>query len=232
MTALRTVLAVAFLLAAPGWLMVRALFGGQGPRDAERLAVAIGCSLSLVVAAGLVLQLTPGGISSSGWDWAIGGELVALAAIVAVRARGAGGESTRLRGQLIHSGGRLAALAAPCLLVAAMGAAALVIAHKGAAAVARRSSFTQLWLVPRPGGAQLGVRSFEHSTLRFTVTVTANGRILKRSRITLAPGSKFVREIALRPVAAKKRLEARLFLAAGTVPYRTVVWNPPGGAGG
>ena len=231
MTALRTLLAVVIVLIAPGYLLLRALFPAGGPRDAERVALVIGCSVAVSVVAGLVLALTPRGITGAGMDWTLGVTVVALAVIAAVRApRGRHGGLPGWR-KLGRRGVLVAWHGAPWAIAGLLGATALVIVRDSARTVSRRASFTQLWLVPYGTGAQLGVTSFEHGEERYRLTVTAGRRVIVRSAVTLTPGSTYTRQVALTPASVTKRIDARLFVGDSTRPYRMVSWGrtPAGG---
>jgi uncharacterized membrane protein len=230
MTLLRTLLALVAVLVAPGYLLLLALFPRGGPRDAERVMLVIGVSLAVTVISGLILQLTPQGITAARVDWVLGAIVLVLAVCAAVRVWMSRRAAPSADGQRADFRLRAAVLGAPLLLAGALGVVAFVIARDDAIGVSRRSSFTQLWLLPRHGGAQLGVASFEHGARRFTITVTAGRRVLDRTAITLAAGATYTRNIALTPrQSVTKRIEARLFVGDSTVPYRMVSWTPGAG---
>ncbi|HEY5194031.1 MAG TPA: DUF1616 domain-containing protein [Solirubrobacteraceae bacterium] len=228
MTLLRTLLALVIVLIAPGYLLLLALFPrGGGPRDAERVVLVIGSSVAVSVIAGLILQLTPQGITAARVDGVLGVMLVALAAGAGVRiwlsrraAPSAGSESRDFRW-------RVSLHAAPLLLAGALGVVAIVIARNGAIRFAQRSSFTQLWLLPRQQGAELGVASFEHTTKRFVIALEIGGHLVDWREVTLAPGATYTRNIALGPPRRlARRVNVRLFVGNSTVPYRVVSWTP------
>lgn len=231
MTLLRTLLALVVVLLAPGYLILRGLFPSGGPRDAERLALAIGLSLAVSVSVGLILDLTPGKITEARVDWLLGGIILVLALVAGARvvhARRAKGEpreqaAARVRLWLLRG--------VPLLLAAALGVVAIAIARHGATRVARRSAFTQLWLLPRSGGAELGVASFEHGRRQFTITVTAGQKLLDHAVISLAAGATYTHDIAIAPrQRLSSRIQARLFIGASNVAYRQVSWTPQAGA--
>lgn len=226
METLRTILALVAVLLGPGYLLLRALYPRGGPRDAERIALILGCSLAVTVIVGLLLQLTPGGLTTASETWGIGGALAVLAAAAAARSFAA-----RRREQPSHSSRPSALLLArralPWVLFGLMGVAAYAIARSGASSVARRSAFTQLWLRPRDGRLQVGVSSFEHHETPFHVSITAGHLSIAHFKFTLDPGSTYTKEITVSPSAiATRRLDVRLFLGQSSTPYRTVSWSP------
>jgi small-conductance mechanosensitive channel len=231
MTLLRTLLALVVVLFAPGYLILRALFPSGGPRDAERLALTIGLSLAVSVSAGLILQLTPGKITEPRVDWLLGAIILALALVAAVRVRRAHPAAATQRERRTVWIRLWLVRGVPLLFAAALGVVAIAIARHGAIRVARRSAFTQLWLLPRAGGAELGVASFEHGRRQFTITVTAGRKLLDRAVISLDAGATYTHDIA---VASRQsptgRIQARLFLGDSTVAYRQVSWTPQAGS--
>ena len=223
---LRTILALVAILLAPGYLLLRTLYPRGGPRDAERIALILGCSLAVTVIVGLLLQLTPGGLTTASEAWGIGGVLAVLAAAAAARGVAARRREQPSRGPR-PSALLLARRTLPWVLFGLLGVAAYAIAHRGASSVARRSAFTQLWLIPRDGRLQVGVSSFEHHETPFHVSVTAGHLSIARFKFTLDPGSTYTKEIAVSPrVIATRRLDVRLFLGQSSTPYRKVSWSP------
>jgi hypothetical protein len=226
MGVLRTILALVAILLAPGYLLLRTLYPRGGPQDAERITLILGCSLAVTVIVGLLLQLTPGGLTTASEIWGIGGVLAVLAAAAAARSVAA-----RRREQSSHSPRPSVLLlprrAVPWVLFGLLGLAAYAIARGGANSVARRSAFTQLWLIPRDGRLQVGVSSFEHHETPFHVSVTAGHRSIAHFKFTLDPGSTYTKEITVSPsLIANRRLDVRLFLGQSSAPYRRVSWSP------
>jgi uncharacterized membrane protein len=235
MTVLRTLLALVIVLVAPGYLLLLILFPRGGPRDAERVMLVIGTSLAVSVIAGLALQLTPQGITGARVDWVLGALVLLLAVGAAVRVwrdrrrtfsvrtttrTYSARESSNLRLRAVMRG-------VPLLIAALLGVVAVALARNDAIRVSRGSSFTQLWLVPDRGGAELGVESFEHGARRFLITVTAGSQTLSWTAVTVDGGATYTRHVPLtRRQMATKRIEARLFVGSGIVPYRTVSWTP------
>lgn len=234
MTVLRTLLALVIVLVAPGYLLLLILFPRGGPRDAERVMLVIGASLAVSVITGLALQLTPQGITGARVDWVLGALVLLLAVGAAVRVwrdrrRTFSARTTRTYSARESSNLRLRAVmrGAPLLIAAMLGVVAVALARNNAIRVSRRSSFTQLWLVPDHGGAELGVESFEHGARRFLITVTAGSQTLSWTAVTVDKGATYTRHVPLtRRQMATKRIEARLFVGSGIVPYRTVSWTP------
>jgi hypothetical protein len=224
---IRILLALFLAFLAPGYLLLRALYPQNGPTGAERWALVIGCSIAIVVIQGLLLELTPGGITATGTAWAMGVTVVGLAAIAVARARREGQRLLPRRGSLRSRNGSVLRLAAPCLIVVLLGIVAVDIARDSATDASRRSSFTQLWLIPHGDELQLGVKSFEPESTRFALTVSVGRRELTHYDFALPAASTFTKRLALpRSASATDPVAARLFIGAGDHPYRQVSWVP------
>ncbi|HEY7294465.1 MAG TPA: DUF1616 domain-containing protein, partial [Dehalococcoidia bacterium] len=158
-TPLRALGALPLLLFLPGCWIVEAVVPDLVRGVAERLALSVGLSLAVCVLSGLLLNLTPGGLSADAWVLTLGGiTLLASAAALVRRNRPA---PAAWPGQPLSPGRRGGALfaLAGVILIGAFG-----LAHLGAEQQ-NAPDFTQLWITPEAGGggqaAQLGVRNLE-----------------------------------------------------------------------
>jgi hypothetical protein len=232
MTLLRTLLALVVVVIGPGYLLVLALYPRAGPRDGERIALAIGCSLAVTVIVGLLLGLSGAGFSGTNLNWSLGATSAVVAVLALVRAP-RGGSRRPSRSTILRSARRASAIALPWLVLSALGVVALAIARHSAKSVARRSGFAQFWLVPDGTGAKLGVASFEQHQMRFSIVVNDGHTPIASSKITLAPSATYTMEVAV-PSSPRhrERITASLFMAGSPSPYRTVSWSPPTAAGG
>lgn len=87
-TPIRAALGVAFVLVAPGYALVAALFPDDRAIDGlERAALAIGTSIAVVPLVGLALSVTPVGLRTVPIVAALGGLTLALVAIAVQRRR-------------------------------------------------------------------------------------------------------------------------------------------------
>jgi uncharacterized membrane protein len=64
-TVARAVFGISLILFIPGFTMVYALFRDREIDDVERVALSVGLSICLSVFAGLLLNYTPGGLSTN-----------------------------------------------------------------------------------------------------------------------------------------------------------------------
>jgi hypothetical protein len=193
------------------------------------VALVLGASLAVAVIVGLLLQLTPGGIGPVSLDGSYAATLAVLSVVAMTRMpRREPGQLRRRSAAAARDLRRLLRWGLPVALAGLLGALAISTAHGSAVAVSKRSSFTQLWLIPNGDGAQVGVASFAHRAQRLVLVVTVGRSRISRSSVYLRPGSRFVKQLALsRRTVLSKRIEARLFLGDGTRPFRELSWAPP-----
>ncbi|HEX8067868.1 MAG TPA: hypothetical protein VF520_15215 [Thermoleophilaceae bacterium] len=184
---------------------------------AQAAAVGIAAATAALVAGGLLLSAL-GALDSTGWVVVVLGA-GALAVLAGAR------DPARL-------------LAPVMLAFVALGLAAGAIALSRASAVdqARETRFTQLWLVERgsAGRAEIGVRNEEHRRTELRLRVfgpaSAGGRPLLDRKLALAPAQTWSAELSVPRTPRPERVNAELYRAGETEPYRSVhVWTSPGG---
>ncbi len=214
----------------PGYTLTSALFARQAIGLPERAVYSLGLSMVVVILGALVLNLTPSGLQPDSWTAllvaiTVGGGAVALrrgASMVATE------HPRRLRWGLTMREG--VSLGCAGLLVAGAIAVAIIGAKRQ-----HYASFTQLWLLPaktEPNHVQLGIDSGEPSTMDYRLTVTVNGRVVRRwPSVRLRPDEGWEETIALPPPrsSAPEQVGANLFLVtAPTHLYRHVrLWIRP-----
>jgi hypothetical protein len=225
--ALSLLFAAPLILFAPGYAIVAVTFA-QRPLGRERLALlSLALSLATLVIGGFVLNYMPGGIRAI--SWAILLPLVTLACCRAAalrRPRAGRPGPSRLR-----LGRRDAAFLLGGL---ALSAAALVLAMATLPAENARG-FTQLWVTPTAGSAEIGVASEEQHLASYVLRTRLGkgGRPVLR-RFTLRPGETHTIRLDLvpsprgRPVAVSARLFRRD--RPGAVYRRVSAWIPAAGA--
>lgn len=213
----------------PGYALTVLLFNRQTQGIVERVAFSLGSSLILVILSGLVLNLTPDGLSAGSWAALPG--IITLAASVAVLLRrqrqgqdAANPQWTGSRYSFTVGQGLLLTLAA--LIIG--GALALSI---GGAEQQPYPGFTQLWMLPA-GGAQakdtvrLGVKNMEKTTMEYRLVVNMGSKAIKQwSSLDLRVGENWQTTLAVPAVGQNSPVlvEALLYrLNAPTTSYRHV----------
>ncbi len=185
---LRALGALPLALVLPGYWLTAALLPTPALGAASRAALSVGFSIVLCVLAGLLLNLTSGGLSSTAWVLTMGG--VTLLGSAAGWLRGGRRLDERsapaIRSQL--PGRRQSTLLglAAVLLLGAFGLA------RFSAVQHNQPDFTQLWMVPDAASAgrviQLGLRNQERAAQTFALELRVDGEIVNEWRpIRLAP---------------------------------------------
>ncbi len=186
------------VLVLPG-VALTAFIPGMEPL--ERAALALAGSISVTALTGLIIGLSPIELDEKAWAIGLGvNTLVCLAAGLAT--------SAHLRGRQGDREARRVSVRP--LSVVAFVVAAVIVA--GAVAIARDSAveardntrFTELWLVPGPRQAELGVTNREGEDAGYVVEVIDDEGSRVAGRFTLPPGRSWTRRIDLpRPGAAE-----------------------------
>lgn len=220
----RAVLGLPMVLFIPGHVLLRGV-GIRTTSLAEHLAYAVGISLAVGIAGGLVLNilgfLTPFG-------WAIWFWVVTLgASLMAVRRPEDANWQPWLRPAGLR---RWHGVAFALAVLVTTGAYALAVRDESNQ---QQFKYVELWMLPPadagPGQLSVGVRSAEAQTQRFNLEVTLNGQSLAIFRsLALAPGETWTRKISVPVLAANQKAEARLYRLEDNSLYRSVSALVPG----
>jgi uncharacterized membrane protein len=224
---LRAVIAVPFILIAPGYASSAALLPIGSIARAERLVISIGLSLAIAAIGGLVLHITPLGLRAEAWV-ALLGTLTIVSAVVAVlRWRptpSLAGTSTFVAPTPMQSTAFVVAL-----LLVGVALATAVTGKEGEP----RPAFSQLWMVPAAGErtVTIGIGNQEQAPQRYLLEVSV-GRVVVQSwaDIELAPGAEWERDVELPALDDGSVVVGRLYLAEdANRPYREVTLRGPDG---
>lgn len=226
----RIIGAIALVLVLPGYALGRLLVPESLSRWWMRYPFVVGLSMAGTVLGGVILNLTPWGLTAESWTVWLAGLTMAAAAGVLTRPRipqrleTVGGEE--------HSTPRDVRLFGAAVLVTLV---AIGIAYAGAVQQST-ANVTQLWAVadrlPTPSRIQLGVRSLESSFTSYRLQVVGEGKVLQEwNSITLAPGEQWEASLALPPGGTlPETLEVSLYLAGDDQVYRNVTLRSLGPA--
>lgn len=226
----RVLLALALVLALPGYALVAAAFPARTLGAAERALLTVGLSLSVGVLGGFALNLTPWGLTARSWAALLGAiTLVAGAVGLTRRQRHPSGAASVVRWRLTLSDGLCFGLAA-LVIVLALGEAHTSAARQPSA------GFTQLWLLPAGEAEQdafrLGIKNMQASPTSYRLRVTAGGEALREwLAITLAPGETWETTVALPPSQSdREHVEAFLYRVdtPGVVYRHALLWRSGG----
>lgn len=208
----RILLGAPMVLIVPGYAVHAALEPSRRSGWPERLAFALGVSLSLAALLGLVLNLGEAGLRRETWTGGLAVITLAGCGTAAVRQRKAPDlfvlptSAPRRRDAFSFAG------------VLAVGAIAFGVAT--ASAQQPRQGFSELWLVPADTGfaPSVGLRSQELSPTVFRVQVASGASILLDSSFTLEPGQSW--QTNLEPPDPTLPLDATAYRDGSDVPYR------------
>jgi hypothetical protein len=216
---LRVLLALPALLVLPGWALDQAFFADPERDVAERCLTVVGLSIAAAICVGILLDITAG-ITTGSW--------IASLALVTLAGQALGwsrsGEIDRAVPHRLPRAPAAAWIAA--LLALAIAVTAVAISVRSANRQVY-PGFTQMWLLPQGSAVtrfDLGVHSYEHGTVTYSVQLFLRGRRSASYRpIRLRPGATWgvtvVDPTATLPLAAVLYRDGR--------PYRKVAIKPP-----
>ena len=196
-TAARVVPAILLALVAPGYALSVALLPER--RDGfERCLLALGLSLCVVVLGGLILDLTPWGLTSRTWGISLAAFTLA-ACELARRRRSTVAPEAAVEAKSQDS---MPPAAHRRRLTTSIGVAAVAAMVVGAVLIARLPSssahvrgFTALWAVPvsqADSSFSIGIRSDEVRTTSYHLVVSGAQRVVFRRHVTLRPGQQWL----------------------------------------
>ncbi len=222
--------AVPFVLLAPGYVTTLALFPGRTLRPLERALFSLGLSVAILAVGGLLLNLTPWGLSPGSWLGWIVAVTVGAGAIAARRGQGllpavAQAPSFRPATRDLVLSGVAAASIALALWIAAMPAPA-----EG------NAGYTVMSMVPdqtaHPSSVRITLNSAEFATTAYHLQLKLNGQVVREwNNITLQPGEQWSENATWPPTSGNERVEALLYRASSPNDiYRyTLVQSRPEG---
>jgi hypothetical protein len=227
---LRAAGAVALAFALPGAACLWAFMPTATLRRSERVAIALGGSMAVVVATAFALHALPSGLTATSWAAALGSITVAggLVGWLRLTLRPSAAPTAATASPPVTAGpwvagpppdamrDRLPAPTSVAMLVAAgvLVTLALVVARAGVD-LGPRTAFTELWMLPIDGGSsiRLGVGNHEGSAQVYQVVVAVDGRRLGGAqRFALPDGAAASTVVGLPSAGPTPRLvEVRLW---------------------
>lgn len=213
----------------PGYALTALLFSEQIQGIVERVAFSLGSSLILVILSGLLLNLTPSGLSSGSWI-ALPGIITLMASVAVLLRRQRQGQSAATPQRVGSRYGFTVGQGVLLTLAALIIGGALTLSITGAQQQPY-PGFTQLWMLPA-GGAQaketvrLGVKNMEKTTMEYRLVVNMGSKTIKQwSLLDLRVGENWQTTLVVPTVGQNSPVlvEALLYRQnAPTTPYRHV----------
>lgn len=225
------VLALPLVLVLPGYALTSALFVRQALGITERILFSLAVSLIVVIAGGLLLNLTPFGLQAGSWAVLTGTITLAACAVALARRRGQNVSAPEWlrdrRFSLTFPQGLLLGLAA--LITCAAVALSIIGAQEQP-----YPGFTQLWILPASGAhAQhsvlLGVKNMEKTAMDYRLVLHAGSKVIQQwSSIDLKPGENWEATVAIKQTGkvGPTQVEAALYrdTAPGTIYRHVDLW--------
>jgi len=226
------ILSIATLLLAfvlPGLAILAALLPRAVLLQWESIPVALGMSAVVVIAIGLVLDVTPGGLSPGPWMLLLT-VITVVAGILALVRRSeeidwdADVEPSRLTWPQRAEGVQLGL---------ALGIVVLVLVIARLTGAVPQTHFTELSLVPgsAPGSIELAIANHEGQTAAYEVVVRIEGQPSQRLAVALDDDASWTRSFSAGAAVAVEVSADLYLLPDRTQPYRSATFTLPAGAG-
>ena len=173
-----------FALVLPGYAISSAIFNTAIWPVAERVLLSTGLSIVVTILGGMLINLSPMGLTTSAWGVFLGGVTVCGALIALMRLRNDWASSRLAFTQTAPAITDTSRYFSSTLLVrvmALLSAVALVVAIfvavSSAQSAASSSGFTQLWILPSSEvtTVQVGIRNEEQQSERYSLQIAASG---------------------------------------------------------
>lgn len=208
----------------PGWGLVVLLDPFERLGRLERFSLAVGLSLSITVLLGLVLAITPAGLTRGVWIVTLGSITLSINAVAGRSSRHAGAS---------WPAGRLRTLPVAVAIgaIAFMSVGAVLISNSGPVPPPS-GSILQLWALPHPGRTdgtvQVGVSNLISPAETYSLKVTQAGKVLAERTIVVPVGSSQLLLVRPSSVATPgEAMEAVLTTFGDAGLRRSVrVWTP------
>lgn len=229
---LRVLIGLPLVLILPGYALLNAVSPQWPERSVERITIGVGVSLAFTALVGMVLHLSPWGLSAATWGITLGSVTVIAGLIAKIRRKHVVTEGKTSPIQPYR--GVLRALQWTHVATFALGAAVLI----GAVMVARTGAeqptgpgFTQLWMLPSGqtinGAVRLGIANQERSQTVYRLRLQS-GEIMIREwpEIRLDVNGRWESTVELPQVPLKQPVEALLYQqqAPDAVYRRVTLW--------
>jgi hypothetical protein len=218
--ALRAPLAAPLVFVVPGYAATAALF--TRPLDWAEWALLTPClALAITVLGGLILNLTPWGLTAPSWAVLLLAVTVAASAVAAWRRRRAAIDrplETPTRGPSLSTLQTLTVLGAALVAVGAVWLAREPVAQQP------DQGYALLWTLPAAStgtsGVRVGVQNLQPAADRYDLRIVGGGQTLQQFSIDLQPTDSWEADITLAR-AGSGPVEALLYRAeAPDVVYR------------
>jgi len=235
---LRLIVGLIFLLVLPGLALVSALFPRQADLNGiERLALAVGTSISITAGVAALLNFTPWGIELSSMVISIGLITILFAVVGYYRLRNTADDREAVQSarenKSVRMGGLLFGIAVAILMLAfGINTYHAVIGEP-------EENITQLFLqsadgsrlegpievgVGEPVSFMIGVVNHEHAAMPFTVEILNNDSVEQIDDFYLENSESWTSTYALHIDNSGENQEVSIFLYKGSekTPYRTL----------
>ena len=222
-------LSLPLVFVLPGYALTAAFFPRRTFGIYELILFSLGLSMVIVIAGGLMLNVTPFGLHAGSWAVWLASMTLSGCAVAHIRR----GRSETLSRRPVTGKSGLTLRQWILLSLSALLVCGAVVASVIGALQQEHPGFTQLWMLPTGGSdsrhaVQLGVSNKAFAALEYSLDVTVNGKVVQKwPSIYLRPDEQWQTTLLLpqaAPAPGTSRVEAMLYrVDAPTKVYRKVV---------
>ena len=227
--AIGIILALPLVLLLPGYMLTQTLFGNPSPtlvpssnlilqprlkigqqiNAADQIVLSLGLSMAIDVVVGFALNILPIGLQGLSWTLSLGIITTVFALFVMFLRRKVTSRGARKSGPRIR-------IFEYILFALAIFVTIVAVWFSSIRPPDPQTSFTQFWLFSTKNnscGIQIGVQSFETTSVTYRILITNNGaKIASWSSIVLSPQQKWEQSISLKSETVDTMyIEAQLY---------------------
>jgi uncharacterized membrane protein len=218
------ILALPLVFLLPGYTLIEAFFYKVSINYTYLLALSIGLSLIIDILSGFILNMFPVGLRAMSWVIFLGVLIVVLSLLVALHRRGYS------KVELSFTWFRLAIYE---YLLIGLSIVIVILSIQYSVITVKQQphlAFTQLWMLPstpvdRICTVRLGVQNFEETSMKYRITMTANGvQVNTWALVVLTPQEKWDRSVTIPSTSTNSiYIEAKVYKSdESAVIYREV----------
>jgi hypothetical protein len=224
------IVAVPLVLLVPGGLLVMVL--PSRPKDRFfQFALAVGLSIAMCIAVGLLLNFLPTGIDHRTWTCALGLVSMTEAVVVASQESRTVMKRSSSPSMPIRTSFKSRVVVSVAVVVILGGAISSVAWERSnAEATNSQEHFAEVWINPVSGqAAVVGVRSNISGSNGFRLSVSAAGHLIKDYAFTLEGQETWSQEVPM-DSDSKGKVLISLFNGSSRQPSESVWYDPSSGA--
>jgi hypothetical protein len=223
---IRVPLALPLVLFLPGYSLVRAALPTGTFEAVEMLLVSVGASIAIGAIGGILLALTPNGLSAMSWTLLL--SVISIGGALVGSRRAPAAEVAEHRPWPRPTRGTAA-----ILISAALAVGAILVGTNVIASSMVPPPPAQLWMLPvdgQPTQAVVGMRAGTPGG-DYLIRLTSAGQQIEEFPLTLAAGQEWQTTVTFDPATRSRPIVARLYQPPSETDIRFVILAPPSPSG-